>query len=131
MSAATCGCGTYGSQSRISLRSSGLRCSDLSSIDVGWVEPRETHHLHEMQLMGIAEFIIGRECAPGCARNDVELQARPRFTGSPTGPALPAVLRDDTPPTDCLRSTEVPAAPCGSDRTRMDTLCGSGIRWAG
>src|SRR6266576_3472087 len=25
---------------------------------VGWVEPRETHHLHKMQLMGIAEFII-------------------------------------------------------------------------
>src|SRR5882757_7112606 len=66
-----------------------------------------------------------------CARNDVELQARPRFTGSPAGPALPAVLRDDTPPTDCLRSTEAPAPRCGSDRTRMDTWCGSGIRWAG
>jgi hypothetical protein len=30
---------------------------------VGWVEPRETHHLHKMQLMGIAEFIIGRAFA--------------------------------------------------------------------
>jgi hypothetical protein len=30
---------------------------------VGWVEPRETHHLHKMQLMGIAEFIIGRASA--------------------------------------------------------------------
>ena len=28
-----------------------------------WVEPRETHHLHKMQLMGIAEFIIGRAFA--------------------------------------------------------------------
>src|SRR6266478_1460744 len=43
-------------------------------------------------------------------------------------PALPAVLRDDTPPTDCLRSTEAPAPPSGSDRTRMDTWCESGIR---
>jgi hypothetical protein len=23
---------------------------------VGWVEPRETHHLHKMQLMGIASL---------------------------------------------------------------------------
>ena len=45
-------------------------------------------------------------------------------------PALPAALRDDTPPIDRLRSTEAPALPSGSDRTRRDTWCGSGSRWA-
>src|SRR5258707_284172 len=50
--------------------------------------------------------------------------------GHAAGPALPAVRRDDTPPTDRPRSTEAPAPRSGSDRTRMDTWCGSGIRWA-
>src|SRR5712672_1238408 len=35
-----------------------LRCARNDGEFVGWVEPRETHHLHRM--MGIAEFIIGR-----------------------------------------------------------------------
>jgi hypothetical protein len=44
-------------------------------------------------------------------------------------PALRAAPPDDTPPTARLRSTEAPAPPSGSDRTRMDSGCGSGIRW--
>src|SRR6266481_3453031 len=46
-------------------------------------------------------------------------------------PALPAAHRDDTRTTDRPRWSEAPAPRSGSDRTRMDTWCGSGIRWAG
>jgi hypothetical protein len=42
--------------------------------------------------------------------------------------ALPAVLPDDTPPTDPLPPIELQAAQSGSDRTRRDILCADGAR---